>query len=46
MNLAAWILLGVTASMTGAASLIIWWSWRSGQFDDMESVKYRMLQDE
>jgi cbb3-type cytochrome oxidase maturation protein len=46
MTLAAWILIGVCLSMTGASALVVWWSWKSGQFDDTEGIKYRMLSDE
>lgn len=46
MTIAAWMLLGIMCSMTGGAGLVVWWSWRTGQFDDTEGIKYRMLQDE
>lgn len=46
MNAAAWLLVVVCSCMTGASALLIWWSWKTGQFDDTEGVKYRMLQDE
>jgi cbb3-type cytochrome oxidase maturation protein len=45
MNTAAWMLIGVCLCMTGGGGLIIWWSWKNGQFDDTEGIKYRMLED-
>ncbi|ASS74862.1 cbb3-type cytochrome oxidase assembly protein CcoS [Tumebacillus algifaecis] len=46
MNSAAWLLTAVCLSMTGGAGLLIWWSYRDGQFDDVEGIKYRMLQED
>jgi cbb3-type cytochrome oxidase maturation protein len=45
MTTACWLLIGVCLSLTGGAGLIIWWSWKDGQFDDTEGIKYRMLED-
>jgi cbb3-type cytochrome oxidase maturation protein len=46
MNPAAWLLIIVCCCMTGASALVVWWSWKTGQFDDTEGIKYRMLEDE
>ncbi|MGB8955667.1 MAG: cbb3-type cytochrome oxidase assembly protein CcoS [Tumebacillaceae bacterium] len=46
MTTAAWILIFVCLSMTGSCGLLVWWSWKTGQFDDAEGIKYRMLEDE
>ncbi|TCP54713.1 cbb3-type cytochrome oxidase maturation protein [Tumebacillus sp. BK434] len=46
MNTAAWLLIAVCLCMTCGAGLMIWWSYRDGQYEDVEGIKYRMLQDE
>jgi len=46
MTTSVWILLLIMASMMGATALILFWTWRSGQWEDVEDIKYRMLQDE
>ncbi|GAX91076.1 cbb3-type cytochrome oxidase assembly protein CcoS [Effusibacillus lacus] len=46
MTLQAWLLLAVMFSLTGSSALLYYWAKRAGQFDDVESAKYRMLQDE
>jgi cbb3-type cytochrome oxidase maturation protein len=46
MTIAAWILTIVCLSMTGSAALLIGWCWKTGQFEDIEEIKYRMLKDE
>lgn len=46
MNSATWILIAVCLCMTGGAGLMVWWSWKSGQYEDTEGIKYRMLHDD
>lgn len=46
MTTGAWMLIGVCLCMTGGAGMILLWCWKTGQFDDAEGVKYRMLQDD
>ncbi|MGZ4031473.1 MAG: cbb3-type cytochrome oxidase assembly protein CcoS [Tumebacillaceae bacterium] len=46
MTISAWMLIGICLSMTGSAGLLVWWSWKNGQFDDTEGIKYRMMSDE
>ncbi|MFD2169085.1 cbb3-type cytochrome oxidase assembly protein CcoS [Tumebacillus lipolyticus] len=46
MTTAAWLLIAVCLCMTGGSGLMIWWSYRNGQFADIEAVKHRMLQDD
>jgi cbb3-type cytochrome oxidase maturation protein len=45
LSLGTWIMLGWMAivALIGIGFLI--WGWRSGQFKDIESAKYRMLED-
>ncbi|RXI99587.1 cbb3-type cytochrome oxidase assembly protein CcoS [Anaerobacillus alkaliphilus] len=42
----AWILIIVMLSLSGAASFIFIGAKNSGQFDDVEGIKYRMLVEE
>ncbi|HSH25715.1 MAG TPA: cbb3-type cytochrome oxidase assembly protein [Massilibacterium sp.] len=46
MNTGAWTLIIVLISFSGSAILIYLLGKKTGQFDDVEGVKYRMLQDE
>jgi len=45
LSLGTWIILGwmLMAASIGIGFLI--WGWRNGQFKDIESAKYRMLED-
>ena len=45
LSLGTWIMLGwmLLVALTGVGFLV--WGWRSGQFKDIESAKYRMLED-
>jgi cbb3-type cytochrome oxidase maturation protein len=40
------MLIVITVSVGFAAWLLFLWAAKSGQFDDMEGPKYRMLDDE
>lgn len=46
MTVQAWTLLLVMIALTGSTFLVYWWARNNGQFDNIEDVKYRMLQDE
>lgn len=46
LSMNAWILLIVMISLSGAASFIFIGAKRSGQFEDVEGIKYRMLVEE
>jgi cbb3-type cytochrome oxidase maturation protein len=45
MPLGMWVVVGwmVFVVLTGIAFLI--WGWKSGQFQNVEEAKYRMLED-
>jgi cbb3-type cytochrome oxidase maturation protein len=45
MPLGMWMVVGwmVFVMLTGVAFLV--WGWKSGQFQDIEEAKYRMLED-
>ena len=45
LSLGTWIMLGwmLIVVLIGIGFLI--WGWRNGQFKDIESAKYRMLED-
>ncbi|MED0674746.1 MULTISPECIES: cbb3-type cytochrome oxidase assembly protein [Aneurinibacillus] len=46
MSIGTWILLITMVCFSGSA-LLIWYAAKtSGQFDDVEGVKYRMLEEE
>lgn len=40
------VLLIIMICFTGSAGMIFWSAKKSGQFDDIEGIKYRMLSDE
>ncbi|WP_047151533.1 cbb3-type cytochrome oxidase assembly protein [Aneurinibacillus tyrosinisolvens] len=45
-SIGTWMLLIVTVCFSGS-SLLVWYAARnSGQFEDVEGVKYRMLEEE
>ncbi|WP_206662934.1 cbb3-type cytochrome oxidase assembly protein CcoS [Anaerobacillus alkaliphilus] len=46
LSMNAWILIIVMLSLSGAASFIFIGAKNSGQFDDVEGIKYRMLVEE
>jgi cbb3-type cytochrome oxidase maturation protein len=46
MTTSAIMLLLIMISFSGSALLLFWSAKRSGQFDDIEGIKYRMLTDE
>lgn len=46
LTMNAWILIIVMFSLSGAALFIYLGAKRSGQFDNVEAIKYRMLLDE
>ncbi|WP_018130473.1 cbb3-type cytochrome oxidase assembly protein CcoS [Effusibacillus pohliae] len=46
MTLQAWTLLIVLLTLTGSTFLVYVWANKAGQFDDIEEIKYRMLQDD
>jgi cbb3-type cytochrome oxidase maturation protein len=45
MPLGMWVVLGwmIFVAFTGVVFMI--WGWKTGQFRDIEEVKYRMLED-
>jgi cbb3-type cytochrome oxidase maturation protein len=45
MPLGMWVVLGwmIFVAFTGIVFMI--WGWKTGQFRDIEDVKYRMLED-
>lgn len=46
LSLNAWILLIIMVSLSGAAFFIYYGAKKSGQFEDVEGIKYRMLVEE
>lgn len=40
------MLIGVALLLAALGWLALMWAIRSGQFEDVESIKYRMLEDE
>ncbi|WP_062198590.1 cbb3-type cytochrome oxidase assembly protein CcoS [Massilibacterium senegalense] len=46
MNIGAWTLIIVLISFSGSAILIYLLGKKLGQFDDVEGIKYRMLEDD
>ncbi|MCF6092685.1 cbb3-type cytochrome oxidase assembly protein CcoS [Microaerobacter geothermalis] len=46
MNLSVLLFFVVFFSFVGSSVLVLWWCKKSGQFDDVEGIKYRMLEDE
>ncbi|GED13038.1 hypothetical protein AM501_28385 [Aneurinibacillus migulanus] len=46
MSIGTWMLITIMICFTGSA-LLIWYAAKSsGQFDDVEGVKYRMLEED
>jgi cbb3-type cytochrome oxidase maturation protein len=46
MSIGSWMLITIMICFSGSA-LLIWYAAKSsGQFDDVEGVKYRMLEEE
>ena len=45
MPMGLWVVIGFMAFVAASAFAMIAWGLRTGQFDDMEAVKYRMLED-
>jgi len=46
MTLSAVLLLVIMCCFTGTAAVAYWAGKRSGQFEDIEGIKYRMLDDD
>lgn len=46
MSMAAWVITISCLSFTGSAFFIWMCARRSGQFQDVEAIKYRMLDDD
>lgn len=46
MTFSGILLLTIMITFTGSALLVWYWARKDGQFDNVEDVKYRMLEDE
>ncbi|WP_156906526.1 cbb3-type cytochrome oxidase assembly protein CcoS [Alteribacter aurantiacus] len=46
MNVAGWFFLFTLMCLSGMAVIIYLWGKRSGQFKEVEGVKYRMMDEE
>ncbi len=46
LSLSSLMLIIIMVSLSASALLIWYWAKKDGQFDDVEGVKYRMLEDD
>ncbi|HJV44525.1 MAG TPA: cbb3-type cytochrome oxidase assembly protein [Bacillota bacterium] len=46
MSLSSILLIVIMATFTFSALLLYWGAKKDGQFEDVEGIKYRMLEDE
>ncbi|MFC4769839.1 cbb3-type cytochrome oxidase assembly protein CcoS [Effusibacillus consociatus] len=46
MTIQGWTLLLVMLSLTASAGLVFFWAKKNGQFENVEEIKYRILQDD